>query len=180
MGPRTTRWVPKVIRAAGFTPMQRHFRWRSILCLQAVDAGVDEHHFLSELLEAAGCFDQLNCSELLCVEMVCRRYQLWEEVYSASLREADAGAEAGPWMEERVLFQGGERSKGHALVCPALESWAADQLQCESAILMERRKGREERLLAMAAETDEKKKPGGGSLGRGRGNRGRRQAGRGC
>ena len=38
------------------------------------------------------------------------------------------------------------------MVCPALESWVAEKLKEESAILKERRKGREERLLERGAD----------------------------
>ena len=50
-------------------------------------------------------------------------------------------------IDERRLFLGAERSSGHALIMPELETFIADQLQKESAVLKERRKAREEREL---------------------------------
>ena len=47
-----------------------------------------------------------------------------------------------------ALFLGQGRSRGHALVAPALESWVASRIQEESAVLKERRKWREEHILA--------------------------------
>ncbi len=54
-------------------------------------------------------------------------------------------------MDERQLFLGQDRGRGKALVCPALEEWVADRLKSESAVLKERRKGREERMLSSSA-----------------------------
>ena len=109
---------------------------------------VDDHLFISELLETTVCFDQLNASDLGAIELVARRYQLYEEYYGHSLRQSDGGTSAEIWMDERQLFLGWERGRGKALVCPELDSWAATKLQAESAVLKERRKAREERVLA--------------------------------
>ena len=146
-GPRTAKWLAEQFAQGMQSPTQRHFWWRSVQQLGASDVGVDDHYFLSELFELACTIDQLNVGELVVFEVIARRFQLWEEVYAASLREAEAGSEAAPWLDERQIFLGHERSRGHALVCPALEVWVADRLKDESAILKERRKGREERLL---------------------------------
>ena len=128
--------------------MQRHYWWRSVLKLTAADNGVDEHKFLNELLEVALTGDQLNIAELEVFEIVARRLQLWEEVYAQRLRQADAGASADAWLDERALFLGQGRSRGQALVCPELEAFVATKLAEESAVMKERRKGREERQLA--------------------------------
>ena len=50
-------------------------------------------------------------------------------------------------MDERAIFLGQGRSRGQALIDPALEAWAASKLAEESAVLKERRKGIEERQL---------------------------------
>ena len=57
---------------------------------------------------------------------------------------------------------GGSRSRGMALVDPALQRWVADRLQAESAILKERRKGREERELLSDRGAQQNKPPKGG------------------
>ncbi|CAK0906122.1 unnamed protein product [Prorocentrum cordatum] len=112
-GPRTAAWLLEKISEAGYTPLQR--------------------------LQELTTYDQLNAGELVVVEILCRRYQLWEELYASSLREAEAGQDAAPWLDERSIFLGQDRSRGSALVCPALESWVAEKLREESAILKERR-----------------------------------------
>eukprot|EP00975_Prorocentrum_lima_P046298 9684773-Prorocentrum_lima.AAC.1 len=68
-------------------------------------------------------YDQFNLGECLVAEAVARRYQLWEETYSAALREAETGDSSGAWLDERHVFLGHARSRGHALVCPELEDW---------------------------------------------------------
>jgi len=171
-GPRTTLWLAKAIRSSGFTPTQRHFWWRSILNLTAGEMGVDEHHFLSEALERAAVFDQLNISELEAFEAIARRYQMWEEIYASALKQAEVGVDHGDWLDERRIFLGAEKSKGHALVCPALEQHVATKLAAESAVLKERRKAREERTLAAgeapAAGAADPPKSGRRARGRGR------------
>ncbi|CAK0878486.1 unnamed protein product, partial [Prorocentrum cordatum] len=157
-GPRTAAWLLEKISEAGYTPLQRHFWWRSIQGLTASDSGVDDHHFISEVLKELTTYDQLNAGELVVVEILCRRYQLWEELCAC----------ARPRL--RSIFLGKDRSRGSALVCPALESWVAEKLREESAILKERRKGREERLLERGAPPRAGGAPGlGASLQGGRG-----------
>ena len=63
-GPRTVTWLAAAFVSAGLSPIQRHFWWRQILGLSVSDVGVDEHHFLSQVLEVSLCFDQLNIGEL--------------------------------------------------------------------------------------------------------------------
>ena len=126
----------------------RHLWWRSILRLGAADPGVAESAFLHELIEVAACRDRLNLAALECFELVSRRLQLWEETYCAQLRRAESGDTGTAWLDERAIFLGAGRSRGHALVCPNLEIYVAEKLASESAVLKERRKGREERQLA--------------------------------
>ena len=115
--------------------------------LTADDVGVDEHQFLSELFEAAQVYDQLNGSELVCLEMASRRFMLWEECYSSLLQESELGADGASFLDERRLFLGSQRSRGKALVMPELEEYVSSKLEAESKILKERRKAREERAL---------------------------------
>ncbi|CAK0841047.1 unnamed protein product [Prorocentrum cordatum] len=151
-GPRTTLWLVQQFRRLGQTPLQRHQWWRQTQNLTAADAGVDEHQFLSELLEMGAQTDQLNEGELAVYETVARRYQLWEEIYANRLREHESGAlrssGSSAWLDEREIFLGQERGRGGALVCPELQTWVAERLQAEAAVLKERRKGREEKILA--------------------------------
>eukprot|EP00959_Pyramimonas_sp_CCMP1952_P468967 9494143-Pyramimonas_sp.AAC.1 len=71
---------------------------------------------------------------------------------------ATAGGDSGHLDNDRP-FMGEEGRHGRALVAPALESWISQKLSEESAVLMERRKAKEERQLARSADVA----PGAGS-----------------
>ncbi|CAK0863533.1 unnamed protein product [Prorocentrum cordatum] len=159
LGPRTTLWLLQQFKRLGQTPLQRHVWWRQIQNLTAADAGVDERQFLSELLEMGATKDQLNEGELGIFEAVSRRYQLWEEVCVNRLREQEAGALRIPggsaWLDEREIFLGQERGGRSALVSPELQTWVAGRLQSEAAVLKQRRKGREEKIIARGGVADD-------------------------
>jgi len=194
-GPATVGWLLQAHLEQGGGPVQRHYWWRQILGLAAADPGVDEHLFLCELLETAVTADQLNLPGCEAFELAARRFQLWEEVYSEALRQVEVSGTAGAtadsdgWLDERRIFLGGSRSKGHALVAPTLEKHVAMKMMEESAILKERRKGREERRMARgegsgAADTgtgggDHGDGGGGAGGGGGSGGRGRARGARG-
>ncbi len=50
--------------------------------LSASDAFVDDHLFISEVLETVLSYDQFNCGEIAVFEVAARRYQLCEEFYT--------------------------------------------------------------------------------------------------
>ena len=162
-GPRTSVWLCKALSETGMTPTQRHYWWRNTIGLTMSDNGVDEHLFLSELLEWALCYDFLGFGNLLIGEHISRRYQLWEEVYSHTLMERESGASAAEWVDERRIFLGTHKSRGVALVCPDLQSYVAYEMASSAAILKERRKGREERRLAGGLGEQADEGSGGGS-----------------
>jgi len=149
-GPRTCMWLLSAFVLSDTTPMRRHFWWRSTLGLGANDDGVDEHGFLSELLEVSMSFDQLNSSDLVVLEHISRRYQTWEETYADILRAKSNGARGNRGLdtEERALYLGTGTSTTAALVAPDLQAYVATKAGERSAILRERRKGRGERQLA--------------------------------
>ena len=80
--------------------------------------------------------------------------QRWEEVYASSLAEADHGGTRGgdTWLDERRLFLGRGPSRSSALVAPQLSRHVASRLSEESAVLRERRRGREEKELARSSK----------------------------
>jgi hypothetical protein len=108
---------------------------------------VDERAVLSEVREQGLLADGLIVGPLLAFEAVSRRFQIWEEVYSAALRKADSG-DGSEWADELRIFWGKERHRGHALGCPLLARHVADASQSQSAIRKDRLKAREERQLS--------------------------------
>ncbi|CAK0809116.1 unnamed protein product [Prorocentrum cordatum] len=176
-GPRTAVWLCRALSETGMSPTQRHYWWRNTIGLTVSDNGVDEHLFLSELLEWALCYDFLSFGSLIIAEHISRRYQLWEEVYSHTLMEREAGASAAEWVDERRIFLGTHKSRGVALVCPELQSYVACEMASSAAILKERRKGREERRLAggLGEEADEGSGGAGGGAAKAKGRNGPRK-----
>ncbi len=150
-GPATVRCLMNAHRGLNSPPRQRHWWWRNVQSLDAGDPGVQEHFFLSEVLELALCHDRLNISRLQSFEVIARRYQLWEDTYVARLRASECGASSVDELDEQMIFLGGRRSKGHALVCPKLDEFVSSCLEQESAVLKQKRKGREEKRLAREA-----------------------------
>ena len=127
---------------------------------------MDDHLFLSELLELAMSYDQVNAGASACLEAIARRYQLHEEIHSEALRVADAGEGNAEWSEERRLFLGERKSRASALVMPALKEYISSEAAKDAAIMKKRRTACEERqlLAPTASGTD---KPKGGGRGRG-------------
>eukprot|EP00969_Alexandrium_andersonii_P100684 4441769-Alexandrium_andersonii.AAC.1 len=62
------------------------------------------------------CRDQLHATNLEAVELLARRYQMWESAYAAQLRSAEAGAASGEWLSVRDVFLGIERIANSAIV----------------------------------------------------------------
>ena len=149
--PRAVHWLVEAFARSGMAPLPRHHWWRQALGATTSDPGIDEHLFLSEAIQQALQYDQLNICNLASFECLARRYQLWEERYAERIRSSTEGAVAAGLAAERHLFLGGGRAKGYALVSPELERWVAKRMEEEAAVLKERRKGREERALAAAA-----------------------------
>jgi hypothetical protein len=151
-GPRTCRWLLAAFVASDTTPLRRHYWWTSVLGLDACDEGVDEHLFLSNLLECSMSFDQLNSPDLAVFEHISRRYQVLEETHTAALRAKTSGTRIGQGLDtvERALYLGTGTSSTTSLVCPALQAYVAKEVGETAIILRERRKAHEERIAAAA------------------------------
>ena len=160
MAPRTCLWLLRAIKQQGYTPGARHVWWKQSLGLATSDPGVEEHVVLSDILETAVQFDALNVPELLCFEMVARRYQVWEQFYKEELRRANHSSSLQTALdaEERDLYMGQRFSRSSALACPALESHVADVLKDRAALSKEKRKAREN--LTADARTQSQQQPG--------------------
>ncbi|CAK0789015.1 unnamed protein product [Prorocentrum cordatum] len=148
-GPRSTYYTAEPIYEGNHSPVQRHYWWRSVMGLSATDVGVDEHLLLSQLLEVGMTIDQMQVCNLATLELLSRRYQMWESAYKDLLREVDTGGSGGDdWLSERSLFLGVKNLRSSAIVMPELEDYVAKELAARAAVLKERRKAREEAALA--------------------------------
>jgi len=141
----------------GGTPKGWHRRWQAEMRLQAHDAGVGVHELCCMLLEALCCYDQLNASNLAAAEHAARQLQLVEERHKDRVV---GSVESQDLHRELHLYAGGS-TRGNLCICPALEEWISEQLRHEAAINKERRKAREERLLARPKKGDKAHKGGG-------------------
>ena len=148
-GPRTTEWCLEHIKKNCGGPMAWHTKWRTEWKVDVNSANCRQHEFLCRVLETAVCYDQVNTSNLACMELLCRQIQLIEEQqYEAMFSGKDK--DKGGKMEKDVetsLFFGTQATRGGVCICPALTEWLAKQLQAEAAVSKERRKAREERAL---------------------------------
>ena len=124
--------------------------------LHAHDPDVGEHELLSDILEVGLVYDQLNAGEICIFELVARRYQLLEEIHAGQLAVAEnAGtgyAGATHESDERFIFLGQTRGRSIALVSPDLAEFVANTLKERALVLKERRKARDERQSAEAAD----------------------------
>ena len=141
-GPRTALWVVKFMGELVTTPTAYHSRWRSHMTLGIGDNLVAEHECLSRALEAFLSFDQLEVSNLAGIGLMVRRLQLFEEKYRYKIADPEAS-------QDSHLYMGGlAGARGELCICPLRSEWIAKQLQKESAVMKERRKAGEERVLA--------------------------------
>lgn len=142
-GPSTVLWCLKFMKTYGGTPLGWHTKWKGLARLQDSDAGVNLHEASCRTLEVMVCFDQLNVAALAASEVLCRNLQLVEERW----KEKVVGQSDGGVMQDAHIFTG-QQTRGTLCICPKLSEWVAEELKKESAVLKERRKAREEHLLA--------------------------------
>ena len=146
-GPRTTEWVCRFIRDQDIAPRSRHVKWRAEVRLDPSDQSVLEHEFCSRVLQLAVQYDQLNVSELACMELICRKLQMAEYRH----RERVLGlANGDELLEDQHLYMGTGETRGMLMIAPALLSHVTEELHKEAAVLKERRKLREERASSRA------------------------------
>jgi hypothetical protein len=142
-GPKTVEWCLKFMINRGGTPLGWHELWRSNGRLQDSEHLVMQHLSLCEILEASATYDQLNVPALASMEFVCRQIQICEDKLSHRFEDTSADA-----VSQDYFLMSGSRSKQQLCVCPALMAFTSSETAKKSAILKERRKAREERVLA--------------------------------
>ena len=105
---------------------------------------MEEHQFLSEILEMAVAQDGLNPPALRIFEMAARRYQLYEQLYADVLKSADAKVSGAQVLQhdEKRLFLGVASSRGLAMVSPLLEKHVSQHLQERSTLAQGAEKGK--------------------------------------
>ena len=138
-GGRTLRWLAQYTVSNGGTFDGRHTKWCLEQKVELSSVAGHIHDLLGFCLDLAITYDQVDASNLACLEVVARTYQLVEET--------------GGSMQIEGLEHYVGRSKGAALrrgiaLAPSLATHATERQGKETAILKERRKAREERAAA--------------------------------
>jgi hypothetical protein len=104
---------------------------------------------LSEVLDLAVTYDQLDCSNLAFAESSARRIQQIE--YDQKRKyEAKRGSSHSEYYLGRAV------RSGNNLMSPELQKWVATKAAAEAQILKEQRKADEERGLARKNEKEKK------------------------
>jgi len=104
------------------------------------------HTFLSKIYSVAMEYDQLDCTNLACIELLLRELQVIEERNEDRMISNAGGSEHGHAQEYQILMS----TSGECQYCmmPALKEFLATEVGKQMAIDKERRKAREERDLA--------------------------------
>lgn len=156
-GPRTTEWCVRFLNRRNGGPTDHHRWWVQNHSLKPDSWGVAEHEHLMKAVDKLGRFDGLDLANLAGVEMMFRRLQLIEYVYS---ERGPGGGKGHPKREkggdkfsamqnyEATIFAGGHKEFGDCMVAPALLEYVAKEVESEAAVLKQVRKAREERASA--------------------------------
>lgn len=141
-GPRTTLWCLKWMLNRSGSPTAWHQQWVSLGKLNHSDPLVLAHEFACRALESGACYDQMNLGSLASFEVLARQLQNAEDLL------ADKFTDSRDDHYSDVFLMTGANHKSQLCICPELRAFTASETQKEASILKERRKAREERVLA--------------------------------
>ncbi|CAK0855216.1 unnamed protein product, partial [Prorocentrum cordatum] len=127
-GPRTALYLVKEIAKQAAGPLQRHSTWKHENKLQDDEHNAVTREMLSEILELATTFDQLDVSNLASMESLCRHIQYIEQRIKKK-------REAGKDFDLQDYYLGRTRRTGGALMAPELQKWVAESAARDSSIL---------------------------------------------
>ena len=80
---------------------------------------------------------------MACLELVARQLQIAEDKLSHRFLDVD-----GEQGQAGYCLMSGASHKSQLCIAPSLKQWIAGEMQKDAAVLKERRKAREERVLA--------------------------------
>lgn len=155
-GPRTVGWVTRFLGRRGTAPDDHHRWWRSTARLTGAGWAVAEHQQCCRYLALAGSYDQLDITNLACLEAVARRLQTIEFQYKKRVKDHERGAGGSTAalagqvlisLDEMDLFEGGGHVSTTVCCSPLLIEHVSHELEKEACIHKEARKAREQRSL---------------------------------
>ena len=130
---RSADWLIQQIGKVDRGPVEYIEAYLSKHSYQPSDRSQHELRCLSEILEVAGCYDQLNLSSLAFVEMLSRRWQM--------IVDAHARNPLAPNYEASEFYSGSRR--GRQGIAPMLSAHVARSMKDESEIDKQRNKARD-------------------------------------
>lgn len=154
-GPRTSDWCIRFLNRRNGGPSDHHRWWAQNHALKPEAWGVGEHDHLMKVVDKLGRFDGLDLANLAGAELIFRRLQLIEYVYSERGPGGGKGQPKGDKKNqdaaqsyEATIFAGGHKEFGDTMVAPQLLEYVAKEVEGEAAVMKQVRKAREERSLA--------------------------------
>ena len=148
-GPRTARWCLQYLIVEGLGLEGHHERVRQLCKVDSSAWGIQEHWQLSNVIKHSLQTDQLNCCNLLSLEVMFRRLQTIEYAYSEKAKESESRAVGGRLsLEEQQTFGGTTRLASTLMVCPELLDHVKAEVERDASLAKNLRKAREERELA--------------------------------
>ena len=158
-GPRSAPWVGRFM-AKRNGPMSHDTRWALETRLLPESHDRIMHTFLSKVYAVAMEYDQVDCTNLACMELVLRQLQVIEERNKDRIISGSSSDASGSQQEYQSLMS----TSGDAqyCMCPALKEYLASEVGKAMLIDKERRKAREERELARQKKPSKPAKGGGG------------------
>eukprot|EP00971_Amphidinium_carterae_P118249 2342609-Amphidinium_carterae.2 len=157
-GPRTAGWCLSYLVREGTGIEQHHERIRGLLRLDSNSWGITEHMQLCTALRLATETDQLDITNLSCMELLLRRVQTIEFSYQQKLQDMEGkGGQGRLSQEEAGAFAGTTRSVTQLMVAPSLTEHVRTELEREGKLFKHLRQAREEREAARKGKGGDKK-----------------------
>ncbi|CAE8636823.1 unnamed protein product [Polarella glacialis] len=155
-GPRTTSFCVRFMDRHG-GPEAHHRRFVSLQRLSSDSWGVAEHETYMKTVARLGEFDGVDIMNLVGVEVLLRKAQLIEYVYSDKGPAAKGGGKGDGEQKkknekggheviyEASIFTGSNKEYGDTMVAPQLLEYVAKEVEKDAAVMKQVRKAREER-----------------------------------
>ena len=139
-GPRTMKWLAKFWAHQGCSPTQWLDKHLQTTGYSNTYRSVHELRCVAEVVESAGCYDQMNLASLASFELLARRWQLILEAHSRN--------PGSPDYDGSEYFEGLEKKRFG--VAPSLREHVARRMRDDAKIEKQKTKAREFRTTPNA------------------------------
>ncbi|CAK0824003.1 unnamed protein product, partial [Prorocentrum cordatum] len=128
-GPRTASYVVKEIAKQSGGPVQRHTTWKHENKLNDDEHSVVAHEMLSEILELACTYDQVDVANLASMGALARHLQFLEH-------KVKKKKETIKDFDSQDYYLGRTRRTGGAIISPELLKWEEERKAAEEQVMM--------------------------------------------